>query len=955
MRTAGALLAIVALAAVLRLYALDRFPPGLDNDEAYNGLDAQGVLAGNLPIFFEANNGRQPLFIYLQAGAVALFGSTPQALRGTSAVVGIVTVLSIFFLAREMAPNQGRRQRLGLLAAAILAVLYWHVHFSRFGVRPILFALTVTWTLFFFWRAYRGGRWRDYTLAGLAIAASFYTYTASVLLPVPLGGFGLARALQRDGDGRHLVRGFLLAGGSALAVAAPLLLFYLARLDLLIERPSQMFLFNPQYGQQDALMAPIQNAVKAVGMFFWDGDPTWRHGISGWALLDPVSQVLLVAGLGVVLLRWREPSPQLLLLTAGTMLVPAILTGEARHASRAFGSLPAVAVLMALGADFLLTLLAGLPPFRQGAAGSTTMLLGRAVLLAAIGLATFHRYFLVWGPLQETYLAFETDAYEAALYLRRHPEVYADVRTILTSWPPGPPVVLRFLAPEAADKSTLLNVTEAGPHELGPVSADSYPLLYIEPAWPRFAPAGPATLLDVRAEIGPPMPNGEPSFRAFRLDGPAFQARPGPPTAIDARLAQAIELRGANVEPGPPDGRNAIVTLLWRLTRDPGDEPRLFFHLLDSTGRTRGQANFSPRPQYSWDTAGLERAGLVSWFTIPLDPAAPPGDYRVAVGLSRALGAGALPAEARGAPVLAGRVVVGSVELGPAPATIARSALALEREIDQEVAPGLRLAGYRLERHQALSGDTVPLALYWQALRSGLPDYRVAAWPATAGSAGAPAPLPPGGSAFPTSAWRQGEIVEDLRDLRLPAQTPPGEIEIHVAATQPGGNPAGRPLTVAGPLVGERSRTFALPSLACCSVGTRLGGLATIEAFQLGTRPDDDRLWRARPGDALTVTLYWRALGESETSYKVFLHLVSEEGTVVAQHDSPPALGASPTTSWIRDQVVADQHTLALPPALAPGRYRLLTGLYDEATGRRLPSDGRGDTVELATFFVDAP
>jgi len=74
---------------------LGSLPPGLYRDEAYNGLDALAILDGHTPLYFEANNGREPLFIYLLALPLALLGITPLALRLTSAIVGTLTIPAI--------------------------------------------------------------------------------------------------------------------------------------------------------------------------------------------------------------------------------------------------------------------------------------------------------------------------------------------------------------------------------------------------------------------------------------------------------------------------------------------------------------------------------------------------------------------------------------------------------------------------------------------------------------------------------------------------------------------------------------------------------------------------------------------------------------------------------------------------------------------------------------------
>ncbi|MBO9370869.1 MAG: glycosyltransferase family 39 protein, partial [Chloroflexi bacterium] len=121
---------ILLLAAALRLPALGQVPPGLYHDEAYYGLDAVDILQGRLQVYFPANNGREPLFIYLAAGTIGLLGRSPFALRLTSAFVGLLTIAATAAAGRALFSR-----RVGLLAAAILSVTLWHVHLSRVGFR----------------------------------------------------------------------------------------------------------------------------------------------------------------------------------------------------------------------------------------------------------------------------------------------------------------------------------------------------------------------------------------------------------------------------------------------------------------------------------------------------------------------------------------------------------------------------------------------------------------------------------------------------------------------------------------------------------------------------------------------------------------------------------------------------------------------------------------------------
>ncbi len=109
----------------------------------------------------------------------------------------------------------------------------------------------------------------------------------------------------------------------------------------------------------------------------------------------------------------------------------------------------------------------------------------------------------------------------------------------------------------------------------------------------------------------------------------------------------------------------------------------------------------------------------------------------------------------------------------------------------------------------------------------------------------------------------------------------------------------------------------------------------------------------ARPGEVLSLTLYWSALGPVQQDYTVFVHLLGQHDRVLAQRDATPGLGARPTSGWTPDQVVADPYLLALPEAAyAPDEAVWEVGLYAAATGQRLPVIGGGDNVRFGHVTV---
>jgi hypothetical protein len=118
----------------------------------------------------------------------------------------------------------------------------------------------------------------------------------------------------------------------------------------------------------------------------------------------------------------------------------------------------------------------------------------------------------------------------------------------------------------------------------------------------------------------------------------------------------------------------------------------------------------------------------------------------------------------------------------------------------------------------------------------------------------------------------------------------------------------------------------------------------------LGHQADKER-------DALTLTLYWRALNPQNQNYTVFTQLLDAAGRQVAGHDSPPANGAAPTTAWPVGAVQTDAHRLELPPNLPPGQYTLIAGLYNSFGDRLTGINPQGgsflnNAVPLATVSL---
>lgn len=92
------------------------------------------------------------------------------------------------------------------------------------------------------------------------------------------------------------------------------------------------------------------------------------------------------------------------------------------------------------------------------------------------------------------------------------------------------------------------------------------------------------------------------------------------------------------------------------------------------------------------------------------------------------------------------------------------------------------------------------------------------------------------------------------------------------------------------------------------------------------------------PGDIIQISLFWSAEAPLDQRYKTFIHLVDDNGVIVAQQDSEPVGGMAPTTAWQPGEIIRDNQGVLLPADLEPGEYDLLVGLYElDDPGKRLP------------------
>jgi 4-amino-4-deoxy-L-arabinose transferase-like glycosyltransferase len=143
------------------------------------------------------------------------------------------------------------------------------------------------------------------------------------------------------------------------------------------------------------------------------------------------------------------------------------------------------------------------------------------------------------------------------------------------------------------------------------------------------------------------------------------------------------------------------------------------------------------------------------------------------------------------------------------------------------------------------------------------------------------------------------------------------------------------------------------------SLAFRLGPSVWLRGFDSGAvRGDESPIILAQPGEAFTLTLYWEAVEEVETSYTVFVHLVDAHDCIWSQRDSLPQGGDFPTDAWFPGDVIVDPYSIVVPVGAPPGDYQLVAGMYEPTIGQRLPvfdaqGASLGDRANLARVTVE--
>ena len=194
------LVMITLIAGWFRIWRLSEHPVSLSLDEVIVGYDAYSILHTGkdhhghfLPLVFESiGDYKSPVLIYSIIPAIMIWGLTEFGVRITVAVIGTLTIVTVYYLVKELLSGNklkaSQTELIALITAFSLAISPWHIVVSRFShdvVLAVFFLIIAITLLLWSLRTKSKTIW----LAFLFFVLSAYSYHALKLIaPLMLGG-----------------------------------------------------------------------------------------------------------------------------------------------------------------------------------------------------------------------------------------------------------------------------------------------------------------------------------------------------------------------------------------------------------------------------------------------------------------------------------------------------------------------------------------------------------------------------------------------------------------------------------------------------------------------------------------------------------------------------------------------------------------------------------------------
>lgn len=393
----------------------------------------------------------------------------------------------------------------------------------------------------------------------------------------------------------------------------------------------------------------------------------------------------------------------------------------------------------------------------------------------------------------------------------------------------------------------------------------------------------------------------------------------GVQTALNADFGGEITLLGVMEPESAQNGSEALLRLFWAAQdARPERDYSTSIHLRDSAGLLVAEGgSFYPGdlatsnwlPGYY-----VEEHGLIA---VPVDT--PPGTYTLDLGVYDPESGEQLDVLNDAGDPLGVRVRLGTLTVSRAPQR--------EREIKVSAPVGL-YGGQPVPGlpDRAQAGDEIAFTWRWQAAEVDA-DYQARLVWQNGRTTAAISPaldLVPG---FPVTEWLPGEVWAGLQEVLVPVELTAGDYLVAVQLIDADGQ-------IVNGIEAVGRMTVTVPERIMSLSEDRQ---ILDEEWQNGLR------LRGYETGVTGVTLYWQTRTPLNTSLRLFVHLLGEDGRIAEVQDSIPVDWTRPTTGWLPGEVILTMHDFGLDLS---GRT-LRIGWYAPETENRILLENGEDSYLL--------
>src|SRR3990167_11072855 len=350
------ILTLIIVAIGVIFYQFVEIPKNLHFDEVEFAKLALSLRDRGYIPYSPMATGHATLYFYILLFSQNLFGISTFALRFPSALFGVINVMLIYILMRQIFKNDKHQAFISFAAALIFISMRWYFNFARFSFEVTFLLMLELSSLIFIILYKKNKKNSALVLSGIFAGLAYNSYTAGrlfVALPLFLLLFEMFKDKKFALKWKNW-RPLFIFLIPFLILIMPITIYLSQNRDI---RIYQLFMvMNDKMELSEKIAFVWANIKKTFAMFNFKGDPNGVHNFPNKPALNPILGILFVIGLGISFWKWKKFANSLFLVYFFISILPTLLVypWENPHMLRTFTALPAIAYFIAVAMQFLI-------------------------------------------------------------------------------------------------------------------------------------------------------------------------------------------------------------------------------------------------------------------------------------------------------------------------------------------------------------------------------------------------------------------------------------------------------------------------------------------------------------------------------------------------------------------------------------------------------------------------